>query len=246
MNVARRRFGVLTPSSNTALEPLTSAMVALVPGVSAHFSRFTVTEIALSSKALGQFDDGHVLAAARLLADARVDVIGWSGTSAGWLGFEHDVTLCQRITEETGIPATTSMLALNEILTTYSLREFGLVTPYTSDVQKRILDNYRDAGFAVVAENHLGISENFAYAEVTAETLTAQVRRVAEAGAPAIVVACTNLCSANLVPAWEEELGVPVLDTTSTVVWKMLRMTDQTDISVPGWGRLMEGVMAHG
>lgn len=246
MTVTRRRFGVLTPSSNTALEPLTSAMVAMVPGVSAHFSRFTVTEIALSSKALGQFDDSRVLAAARLLADARVDVIGWSGTSAGWLGFEHDVTLCQRITEETGIPATTSMLALNEILTTYSLREFGLVTPYTSDVQKRILDNYHNAGFAVVAENHLGISENFAYAEVTAETLTAQVRRVAEAGAPAIVVACTNLCSANLVPAWEEELGVPVLDTTSTVVWKMLRMTDQTGISVPGWGRLMEGVMAHG
>ncbi len=146
------------------------------------FHVFTVTEIALSSKALGQFDDSHVLAAARLLADARVDVIGWSGTSAGWLGFEHDVTLCQRITEETGIPATTSMLALNEILNTYSLREFGLVTPYTSDVQKRILDNYHNAGFAVVAENHLGISENFAYAEVTAETLTAQVRRVAEAG----------------------------------------------------------------
>ncbi len=40
MNVTRRRFGVLTPSSNTALEPLTSAMVAMVPGVSAHFSRF--------------------------------------------------------------------------------------------------------------------------------------------------------------------------------------------------------------
>nr|WP_290954572.1 aspartate/glutamate racemase family protein [Halomonas sp.] len=246
MTVTRRRFGVLTPSSNTALEPLTSAMVAMVPGVSAHFSRFTVTEIALSARALGQFDDSHVLAAARLLADAKVDVIGWSGTSAGWLGFEHDVTLCERISEETGIPATTSMLALNEILTYYGLREFGLVTPYTDDVQQRILDNYRDAGFTVVAEDHLGISENFAYAEVTAETLTAQVRRVAQAGAPAIVVACTNLCSADLVPTWEAELGVPVLDTTATVVWKMLRMTGHVDIPVSGWGQLMEGVVGHG
>ncbi|AXY41649.1 aspartate/glutamate racemase family protein [Halomonas sp. JS92-SW72] len=239
--MTRIRFGVLTPSSNTALEPLTSAMVAQLPGVSAHFSRFTVTEIALSEQALGQFDDRHVLAAANLLADARVDVIGWSGTSAGWLGFDHDVALCQRIEAETGTPATTSMLALNEILETHGLKQFGLVTPYTEDVQARILANYRAAGFEVVAEDHLGISENFAYAEVTAEALTAQVRRVAAAGAPAIVVACTNLCSAHLVPQWEAELGVPVLDTTATVVWKMLRMTGQGGIPVTGWGRLMEG-----
>ena len=36
-------LGILTPSSNTALEPLTSAIVAGLPGVSAHFARFTVT-----------------------------------------------------------------------------------------------------------------------------------------------------------------------------------------------------------
>ena len=241
--MTRIRFGVLTPSSNTALEPLTSAMVARVPGVSAHFSRFTVTEIALSEQALGQFDDRHVLAAADLLADARVDVIGWSGTSAGWLGFDHDVTLCRRIEAQTDIPATTSMLALNDILDAAECRRFGLVTPYTEDVQARILANYRHAGFEIVAEDHLGIRENFAYAEVTEATLTAQVRRVARAGAPAIVVACTNLRAAQLVPRWEAELGVPVFDTTATVVWKMLRMTGQGDKPVAGWGRLMQGGM---
>lgn len=235
------RFGVLTPSSNTALEPITSAMVAQVPGVSAHFSRFTVTRIALSEQALGQFDDLHVLAAARLLADARVDVIGWSGTSAGWLGFDHDVTLCQRIEAETGIAATTSMLALNEILETNKLKRFALVTPYTDDVQARILANYHDAGFEIMAEDHLGISENFAYAEVTEQTLDIQVRRVADAGAPAIVVACTNLRSALQVAHWEAELGIPVLDTTATVVWKMLQMTRGGKAPVVGWGRLMQG-----
>ena len=47
----------VTPSSNTALEPLTSAMVSSLPGVSAHFSRFTVTEISLRDASLRQFDD---------------------------------------------------------------------------------------------------------------------------------------------------------------------------------------------
>ena len=65
------RLGVLTPSSNTALEPLTSAIAALVPGASAHFSRFQVTEIALDSRALAHFRLGN-LAAAKADLDAAL------------------------------------------------------------------------------------------------------------------------------------------------------------------------------
>ena len=64
----RVRLGMLTPSSNTVLEPVTMAMLAGLPDVSAHFSRFKVTEIALSEQALGQFDDSEILRAAELLA----------------------------------------------------------------------------------------------------------------------------------------------------------------------------------
>src|SRR4051794_32438196 len=83
----RIRIGILVPSSNTALEPITTAICASLPvdkyNVTVHFSRFPVTTIALSSSALSQFDTEKILPAARLLADAGVDVIGWSGTSAG-------------------------------------------------------------------------------------------------------------------------------------------------------------------
>src|SRR4051794_22014579 len=99
------RLGMLTPSSNTVLEPVTSAMLSGLPEVTAHFSRFKVTEIALSEQALGQFNDSEILRAAELLAHAKVDVIAWNGTSAGWLGFERDVQLCDRIKQATGIPA---------------------------------------------------------------------------------------------------------------------------------------------
>ena len=91
----RIRLGVLTPSSNTALEPLPQALIAGLPEVSVHFSRFSVTQIALSADALGQFQRERILDAARLLADAHVDVIGWSGTSAGWLGFDTDQSVDQ-------------------------------------------------------------------------------------------------------------------------------------------------------
>lgn len=232
------RLGVLTPSSNTALEPLTSSIARSIPDASAHFSRFRVTEIALSDAALGQFDDSKILAAAELLADAKVDVIGWSGTSAGWLGFDTDRRLIERIRERTGIAATTAVLALNELLALRGITRLALVTPYTADVQQRIVDNYRAIGIEVVAERHLGIRVNHDFALVAPEQLIELMREVAAARPQAITTFCTNLRAAPLAQAVETELGIPLLDTVSTTVWGQLRAIGFDPAVVQGWGGL--------
>jgi maleate isomerase len=213
-------------------------MVATVPGVSAHFARFTVTEISMQEAALRQFDDSKILEAARLLADARVDVIGWSGTSSSWLGFERDAQLCTRITEATGIPATTSVMALNELLAAAGVRKLGLVTPYRADVQERIVANFRGIGVDCSAERHLGISVNFDFAEVEPDSLARMAREVAAAGCDAITMLCTNLRSAQLAETLERELGLPVFDSTATVVWKALKLAGADTRQVHGWGRM--------
>ncbi|MDQ6780028.1 MAG: aspartate/glutamate racemase family protein [Candidatus Eremiobacteraeota bacterium] len=232
------RLGVLTPSSNTALEPLTSALAAAVPGCSAHFSRFKVTEIGLSAQALGQFDDSKILAAAELLADAKVDVIGWSGTSSGWLGFDADLRLVERIRERTGIAATTAVLALNELLALRGVKRLALVTPYTADVQQRIVDNYRGLGIEVVAERHLEISVNHDFALVEPERLKALMREVAAVRPDAIATYCTNLRAAQLAETIESELDIPLLDTVSTTMWGQLRAVGADPSQVRGWGQL--------
>lgn len=232
------RLGVLTPSSNTALEPLTSALATAVPGCSAHFSRFRVTEISLSDAALGQFDDSKILAAAELLADAQVDVIGWSGTAAGWRGFDTDRVLVERIRERTGIPATTAVLALNELLALRGVTRLALVTPYTADVQQRIVDNYRAIGIDVVAERHLGIRVNHDFALVEPERLRALMGEVADTKPQAITTFCTNLRAASLAQSVEAELGIPLLDTVSTTVWGQLRAAGADPAQVRGWGQL--------
>jgi len=232
------RLGVLTPSSNTALEPLTSALAASVPGCSAHFARFRVTEISLSTQALGQFDDSKILAAAELLADAKVDVIGWSGTSSGWLGFDADRRLVERIRERTGVAATTAVLALNELLALRGVKRLALVTPYTADVQQRIVENYRALGIEVVAERHLGISVNHDFALVEPQRLLELMREVALERPEAITTFCTNLRAAPLAEAVEAELDIPLLDTVSTTVWGQLRAAGVDLAQVRGWGRL--------
>jgi len=233
-------LGMLTPSSNTILEPVTTAMLAGLPEVTAHFSRFKVTEIALSGPALAQFDDSEILRAAELLAHAKVSVIAWNGTSSGWLGFERDVTLCARITQATGIPACTAMLGLNEILERTGAKRVGFVTPYLDDVQARINANYEKAGYTVAADRHLGIQDNFSFSETSADEIRAMTCDVAAAKPDAIAIVCTNMRGAPLAAELEAQYGIPVYDTVATTVWKSLRVAGVDTKRVKDWGRIFQ------
>src|SRR5436190_5619346 len=229
-------LGMLTPSSNTVLEPITTAMISALPEVTAHFSRFKVTEIALSAPALAQFDDSEILRAAELLAHANVNVIAWNGTSSGWLGFERDMRLCERISQATGIPACTAMLALNEILEKTGAKRLGFVTPYLDDVQARINANYAKAGYTVVADRHLGIQDNFSFSEISADEMRVMTREVAAAKPDAIAIVCTNMRGAPLAEELEAQHGIPVYDTVATTVWKSLQVAGVDTKRMKGWG----------
>ncbi len=231
-------IGMLTPSSNTVLEPVTNAILANLPEVSAHFSRFRVTEISVREEALGQFTAAPMLDAACLLADAKVDVIAWNGTSASWLGFKTDQTLCTTITAETGIPATSTILALLDIFESADVSTLGLVTPYTDDVQDRIIANFATAGFRCTAERHLGESDNFAFSRISEETVAGLVRDVARASPDAVAVLCTNVRGAGIAETLEREIGIPLYDTVAVTVWKCLRIVGIDTHRVKGWGRL--------
>lgn len=239
---SRLLLGMLTPSSNTTLEPVTTAMLAEIPEASAHFGRFRVTEIALTEGALAQFDDNEILAAARLLSHAKCPVIGWNGTSSGWLGFAADEQLCAAIERETGAKACTSVLALNEVFTLTGVTRFGLVTPYRDEVQAAIVKNYAASGFECMAERHLKLQDNFSFSEVDAGQIAGMVREVAKARPQAITIFCTNLRGAPLVQELEAELSIPIYDTISTVVWKSLRLLGADTRRITRWGRLFREV----
>lgn len=232
------RLGILTPSSNTVLEPLTTALATEMPEVTLHFSRFRVTKIALSPGALAQFDDAAVIQAAGLLADAKVDAMAWSGTSSSWLGFDRDLALCRAIHAATGIPATSSILALNEALEWLGVRRLALVTPYTNDVQARIAANFAGIGIHCTAGQNLGLHDNFSFAEVTEAQLDVLIREAARDEADAVAIVCTNLRAAPLVQRLEAALGVLILDSVATALWGALRLAGADPGRITRWGAL--------
>ncbi len=233
------RIGMLTPSSNTVLEPVSARLVRDMPDISLHVSRFRVTQIALDAAALGQFDDAPMLDAAELLGHAKVDVITWNGTSASWLGLDTDRRLVQRIQERTGIPATTCVLTLADLLRRHGLSRIGLITPYTSDVQERIVANLRREGFETVTESHLGIRDNHAFGLVSAGELDRMMEAVAAAKPDAVVVLCTNLAGAPRVADWELRFGIPVLDSVLVTLFGALIALGAEPKPLGAFGRLL-------
>ena len=232
------RLGMLTPSSNTALEPITCAMLSGVEGISAHFSRFRVTEIALSESSQAQFDASEILRAAELLAHAKVDVIAWNGTSASWLGFDRDERLCERITQTTGIRACTTVLAYRDLLRRRPAARIGLVSPYTIDVQDRIIAIWRSQGLNCIAERHLSLADNFSFAEVPEAEVARLIEDVAREGADAAVVLCTNMRGAGVAERLERKLGIGVFDSIAVTLWACLIATGIDPSVIRGWGHL--------
>ncbi|MEL6101015.1 MAG: aspartate/glutamate racemase family protein [Pseudomonadota bacterium] len=238
--LASTRLGMLTPSSNTVLEPLTAAMLADLPDASAHFARFRVLKISMEDDALSQFTNEPMLAAAELLADAQVQSICWNGTSSGWLGFDTDRALIAEIEARTGVKACSSILAMNELLEKLGAKRVAFVTPYLDEIQTRILANYRAEGFEIAGEKHLGDPGNFSFATYSEADILELCRAVAAERPDAITIYCTNFRGARLAPIIEAETGIPVLDSVSTALWKSMQVAGDDPARIKGWGQLFD------
>jgi maleate isomerase len=234
-----KKIGMLTPSSNTTLEPICSKMLYNVPEVTCHYSRFEVTKISLEQDALSQFDFEPMLKAAELLAHADVDVIAWNGTSGGWLGFEVDKQLCEAITERTGIQATTSMLSQVRAFREHNIKSVHLVTPYIPEINELIAEQYKKhCNVDTINIHGLGQTVNRSFSLVPQERIEEQIQAVSDLPADALSVVCTNFPAVDKVEYYEEKYNLPMYDTINVLMWECLKMVDLDPSIIKGWGKV--------
>lgn len=234
------RIGVITPSSNTILEPVMARIAAnSSPPVDLHFTRIRVTAIGLGAERVKQFDVGTMLDASGLLADLRPDVIVWAGTSGGWLGLDRDRAIARAIEEETKVPATTTTMANVELLQRHHVHRVGFATPYVPDVCDAIREKYSRLGLSVEVSGE-NVSDNRQIALIGKDRFESQVRALAAKNCDAICIYCTNVQFAEEAERLEEELGVLILDSVSVSYWGALRLAGRPD-AVAGYGRIFRG-----
>ena len=133
---APRTIGTIVPSSNTIVERVTHAILAGRTDVSAHFARipFAGDKVHLSN----EHDIDAMVQAARSLADAKMDVIYWNGSKAAGIAFDLDRDLCHKISETSGVPATTSVLALDAVLKRSGVQTIAIATPFLGEYQAKL------------------------------------------------------------------------------------------------------------
>lgn len=227
------RLGMLVPSSNTCLEPVTYRLLGGVPEVTVHFARVDVDQPSFGSRLGGE----GMTTAAQQLAHAEVDAVVWNASSGSWLGVERDREICANLSRICGVPSTSTTLALLEACRIYGVTNLGLATPYTTDVNVRIAAVYAEHGVEIVSESHMGIEGNKAFARIPEDAVAAGVRAAAS-HAQAVTILCTNLHGASVAPILEAELGIPVFDSVAATLWQALQLVAPT--SLTGFGTLLQ------
>jgi maleate isomerase len=214
----RRAIGTILPSSNRSVERVTIAVLRHFPELDACFAR-----IPFHGQGIGQPPDAYDAApyreAAAQLRHAAVEVVCWNGSRGAALGLTQDEALCAAMAAEAGCAATTAALATARLLGVLGARRLGFVVPGEADDAVRAAAGL---GGELVAAHGLGQSDNFAAACTEPGDIASAVRQVAKAGPDAVLIWSTNLPGWPVVPALEDELGLPVIDSGSAGVWGAL------------------------
>jgi tRNA(Arg) A34 adenosine deaminase TadA len=148
---------------------------------------------------------------------------------------EADEALCRAIERDTGIPASTSVLAQIDAMAGRGIRRYALATPYRPEVNECIIATFHREGFTCLRHAALGISANRAFDAVPLPRIREHVLAAAAPGVDAVLILCTNFPAAYLVDELESVLGIPIIDSTLAGIWKGLRMAGITT-PIEGWG----------
>jgi len=237
----RAKIGVVTPATNTIVEPEFHAMAPL--GVTNHTARFLIPNMALNSNA--DFEQLVVEIKATLddaidgLTPAAVDhvIIGISAESF-WDGADGADELQKRLEAKAGCTMTLGSAAARSALLAVGAKRLGVVTPYWPVADDRVRHYFGECGFEVVALKGLKASSPVNIAEQSEETLRQAMIEVNTDEVDAIIQVGTNLGMAQLAGEAERWLGKPVIAINTALYWHALRQ-NSIDDKISGWGRLL-------
>jgi len=174
------------------------------------------------------------------LAAQGADLISVFGSSITFYrGAAFNEELVNRVTELTGLPATTQSNGLVDGLKHVNARRIAVATAYTDIVTQRLKIFLEEHGFEVVTAQGLGyerIPEGAATQPILHELGVTSYARSNKADA--LVMSCGALRTLDLIVPLEGSIGVPVVSSTPHGLWHCARMLG-LDARIEGFGMVM-------
>jgi len=238
----RAKFGVISPSTNTVVEPEFHAMA--VPGVTAHNARIHIRDQNMADDRgmehlLDQIRDEIGFAVERVMtAEPDYMVMGMSAETF-WGGMEGNRQFVKQITELSGgLRVATGAEACERALGLYGVKRIGVVTPYQPVGDENVVKFFSEIGFEVVNIRGLKCPTAVAIAHVTETELRDALVEVNTSDVDAVVQCGTNLSMVRLADEAERWFHKPVIAINAATWWMALRDNAITD-QLHGFGGLL-------
>lgn len=237
----RHLFGVVAPSTNTAVQPEFDAMRP--HGVTNHMARIAIPDRPLASDA--DFDRliedirAETLAAIdRVVTCAPQSVIMGMSAETFWDGAEGAAALAERIRVHAGVPVTLGSEASLAALRVHGARRIAVVTPYMPVGDAQVRRFFADNDVEVVRLTGLRCDSPRTIAHVSERSLRDAFVALNGPDVDALVQVGTNLVCARLAAVAEFWLDKPVVAINTATYWHALRSAGLTD-RVQGFGSLL-------
>jgi len=240
----RRKFGVIAPSTNTAVQPEFDAMRPV--GVTNHFSRIAIPNMALRDdadfQALMDVIRANIMDAVDSVMSCEPDslVMGMS-VETFWDGLDGSLAFQRRIEERAGVKLAMGSDACRAALDALGpgIRRIAVLTPYQPLGDAQVRRFFTDCGYEVAALRGLRCESPTAIAHVPERVLRDALIALDGEGVQALVQVGTNLAMARLAAVAEFWLDKPVIAINTATYWWALRQSGITD-PVRGFGALLE------
>jgi maleate cis-trans isomerase len=239
---ARKRIGLMVPSTNTTCE---ADFKLVVPkGITVHGQRLWLTNDASGEAGMARMN-AELETGARYLATAKVDVISYGCTTGSFFkGPGWDAELIQLIQRTAGVPAVATSPAVVAALRAFGARRISVVTPYPEWNNRKLRAYLEAMGFEVLsldAEPVAAASGNQGINDQDPEGIVEFATRVCRPEAHAVLCSCTAWRSVEAVEEIERRIGKPVVTSNQAAVWASLRSLGVTE-PIPGFGQLLRSL----
>ncbi len=213
------KIGVIDLSTCTSL--VAEFGLAAPTDVLVLYSRLRLPRGEVSVEALDAMLGGERLEEAALeLADAGVAAITVACTSGTLLhGPGFDEVVSTRVTQGTGLPATTTATAVRRALSALNVRSVSVGTPYDEDINLRERRFLEAAGISVRGIVGLGKRYDREIGDLSLDDVRSLADAAWEEGSDALFLSCTNLPALTLIDELETRLGCPVVTSNSATIW---------------------------
>jgi len=242
---ARKRVGLIVPSSNTTIETEVPAMVraARLPlEVTFHSSRAVLHSVDVASLARMVADGDRNVSE---LSDARVDVLVYACLVAlmarGSRAHEAAEAHLEGVAREAGCaaPVVSSAGALIRAMQRLNARRVAIITPYMPDLTQRVAAYIEDYGIFVADSVSLSVPDNVQVGRLDPAALLKHAEGLDLSGVDLLVASCcVQMPSLSALDDLERTLGLPVISAATATTAEVL---DALGVprSVPGAGALL-------